>query len=571
MAELSTLKSDFDSKSSITLQDKLGKPVELTSSRLEQWFSRTEQAMQPNELSAADAETPELALDFLSEYGLQTPEEVIEFLKSDAGKTTIAMIGERMADIAAMEQEQAFLQEELLHEQQFLSLLLGQLSEYAAEAKEERAHQAEPSVKDKKKPTEDDSTEHKFHPADSSMMKDALSSAQEEYDALEQEWEKLRQAQAATEEKYDHYEKALSEIDEFVAPATLTMDDLEQKIADLHAKLQEEMQQLTAQLDPENASSLQQSMEKNNATSLQIAALNDFLSVQRDGHGMYNTEGKSTDQLSDAAFILPKGQQLVKEGEKYYLLPAGKALDDLSTEQKDEAHQAFQSAEHDLRSTKQSVKHHRRLEQEHLGEQQAANASQRDTMKDEMRSLKNQMTLMQSARANADMQMQAALNLQQQQSMSMGTGMQSASQPTQNMSPLPSTSTPSSSLHSRTGSGGSTASQKALVQNYNDMLQSMQNPTQQTLSDLRRGAGSNNPALQRQLMTMRPGVPVPPALMKMFMRNHVGTLWSNMNSPESSSMSNQETPSMGNTESPTTDNQTSQEPSEAPSFSPSRH
>ena len=65
------------------------KSISLTSSKFEHWFATLE-----NEINPSKKDTDYLSTEFLSRFGIQHPEEIIAFLKSPAGQSTLTLIAE---------------------------------------------------------------------------------------------------------------------------------------------------------------------------------------------------------------------------------------------------------------------------------------------------------------------------------------------------------------------------------------------------------------------------------------------------------------------------------------------
>src|SRR5687768_3466911 len=92
----------------IMLTTKKGEQVLLTSKKLESWLAAVEKMDLVKSPTDKERNDPYMATQFVSRFGFKTPNDLIVFLKSPAGESTKAMIGEELAEIAAMKEEIAF-------------------------------------------------------------------------------------------------------------------------------------------------------------------------------------------------------------------------------------------------------------------------------------------------------------------------------------------------------------------------------------------------------------------------------------------------------------------------------
>jgi effector protein LidA len=134
------------------------KTLSLTSSQLEKWCANIERGNKPN--THTDSY---LATQFLSRYGLKNPIDVIEFLKTAAGKTVFELIGEELARIDALNKSLAeqFREEMLMREKIMVFILMGAIAQREEQAKyvaEITQQQIDQKLKENKQPESTSST-----------------------------------------------------------------------------------------------------------------------------------------------------------------------------------------------------------------------------------------------------------------------------------------------------------------------------------------------------------------------------------------------------------------------------
>lgn len=213
-------KAKQDLADSLSLTASNGKKIELTSSKLEQWFASIE-ARNLQESTAKNnyvAQLPNkevmpsyLATQFLGRYGLKSAQDVITFLKSPAGTSVRSMISEQLAEIAALKeiQQQRELDEQTRRHRLLAFLLLGLLYH---RAQAERLHDM--YEKD----------------ADKSLQR--AKTVAEHANAVSQEQESLSQA-------YASYEQSVKAIQSQLENKLHESQEIENKLAALEQKEQE--------------------------------------------------------------------------------------------------------------------------------------------------------------------------------------------------------------------------------------------------------------------------------------------------------------------------------------------
>ncbi|QRN04266.1 hypothetical protein GH742_10470 [Legionella sp. MW5194] len=136
-----------------------GQEVNLTSSQLESWFAAIERdemaknannGLTPNLPLQELQRDPYFATQFVGRYGIKTAKDVIAFLKSPAGDSVKVMIGEELAQVAALEEfkRQEYQTHEIRQHRLLAFLLLGLLyrEAHARHVVEANTQQAEARV-----------------------------------------------------------------------------------------------------------------------------------------------------------------------------------------------------------------------------------------------------------------------------------------------------------------------------------------------------------------------------------------------------------------------------------------
>ncbi len=515
---------------SLLMEDTRGKKIELTASYLEQWFARAESSLHrgKNPLSSQeiDASTPSLATQCLSHFGLQSPLDVVKFLKSPEGKTIITLIGKELAEIAAIEEhaQQDLLEHQRLQKRRLAFLLLGliyrrearvaELNEEAVHAIEKRSKNAEKEAMRRREATASSGTPAML---DYNTLKRGLAALTEavnaiegllnnklqQVDALGKALTDVEQAIQLTTIKYTRYGQSLDtayqEIAQFADAPVLSIETIQQRIDALAKQHEKDYEDIAQLVDNEKINEARELITISAARNLHVGALHDMLSVITGKKLLFTLGGIPTTNFDEAHFILPKTKKLVLDGGKYYLLKADQNFADLSTDDKEDCERAYLHYRPEMMSVKQLVEHNKKLEQKEHSEQKTLLSQRHNAMMIEVAFLKNQMTQLQAARANIDILLKTTA-------------------PTVQMIPTP---TPKP--------GASRAC------SYSNMLPSLKKggkhselATEQAITWLKENmANMPNPKQVKLLVnTLSPGQPIPPELMKHMVANRsLGNAW----------------------------------------------
>lgn len=334
----------------------------------------------------------------LSLFGLQDSDSLRRFLLTPAGETVTHEIGaELMLERAIEEERQLQLQEEIRMEERRRAIFEWLMEEDDAEAQKAQNEiiemQNEKKRKDEQKAQQKtDAPESKKETEDTIKRYDeAIKQLEKDQAALEQRSKKLKEERTLITNKYDAMENSLEDAPDFLEK---TEEEIDAEIK----KLQGEADKIADSMMEPGISDEEvfKRGDQLNAITSKISNLNDIRdSKKTDGKKFVDAEGKTT-TYQEAAFVIPKKQEIVKDKDgNYYLLKNGQTEKDLQDPKiRNEAREAFKSEKKIIQLVKDVVKETKKDALTHNETRIAEN-------KAETAMLQNQMRLMQSARAQA--------------------------------------------------------------------------------------------------------------------------------------------------------------------------
>lgn len=334
----------------------------------------------------------------LSLFGLQDSDSLRRFLLTPAGETVTHEIGaELMLERAIEEERQLQLQEEIRMEERRRAIFEWLMEEDDAEAQKAQNEiiemQNEKKRKDEQKAQQKtDAPESKKETEDTIKRYDeAIKQLEKDQAALEQRSKKLKEERTLITNKYDAMENSLEDAPDFLEK---TEEEIDAEIK----KLQGEADKIADSMMEPGISDEEvfKRGDQLNAITSKISNLNDIRdSKKTDGKKFVDAEGKTT-TYQEAAFVIPKKQEIVKDKDgNYYLLKNGQTEKDLQDPKiRNEAQEAFKSEKKNIQLVKDVVKETKKDALTHNETRIAEN-------KAETAMLQNQMRLMQSARAQA--------------------------------------------------------------------------------------------------------------------------------------------------------------------------
>ncbi|MGL5743252.1 MAG: hypothetical protein ACRCXC_12325 [Legionella sp.] len=318
--------------------------------------SLSSSAPQKTEELTSEGEGPRPTTIDLSHFGLRNPDDLRVFLLSPAGvEVTNEIATEVVHERAAEEIHQMQIQEELIMEERRRGMLFRWLMEDDKESKkaqDELIDMQEKALQEKAATPAQTALKTDKKPSNTySGYMDALKKRETELDNRSQ---KLATEGKQLTEKHDTYNK---NFDEFYSSAqkyekiTTTKGDIQKEIKKLQKEADDLADQISNTGDDEQAYRLGHQL---NAVSFKIANLEDLLARKTGDKKFVDAEGKAA-SFKNAAFIIPKNQQIKKVGNEYFLLEKGQNWDKMSAGDKKKAKAAYQKAKDDIRVVRDVV------------------------------------------------------------------------------------------------------------------------------------------------------------------------------------------------------------------------
>ena len=391
------------------------------------------------DLISNDIENPDQSPTIkISRFGLKTSKDVLTFLRSPAGDSVMAEMGTQLAAEKSLhEYEQLQLREKQLLMNRLKAAFFLWYIEKKAHAADQRRdiilEQNERAIKN---------SGHTAQPATSlrpSSERNSLMRSISDYNRAIQLYQN-RQSELKNERqdldaklvkldaeahmidfKYTLYDLHLQDFDSTLErleniPKRDDPKEDEQAIAEIQAQIEAikvKMDQILLDVDEliktnkdEDAALL---MKSHTSLGLNCARHFDMLAV-RSGKKHYVTEDGKIElngkpiSFKDAYFILDKGEQIVKNGNKHYLLKPGQTWEAVSKDEKalEQAQDNFEQRKHELMVVENVVKHNKKLEVNFNKEQTTEVHAQIENNEKEETLLQNQIGLIQSAKASAE-------------------------------------------------------------------------------------------------------------------------------------------------------------------------
>ncbi|KTC76911.1 hypothetical protein [Legionella brunensis] len=283
--------------------------------------------------------------ELMGKFGLKSPGDVLKFFASKEG---IEIIDHFIQEIVQKRKEEEMIALQWQEQQEERASLLHELAEEDEAKKEDTQHQKPNIVKPPPTPEEG-----KDKSKDSALDRRLAS--------LNTDLQKATEEKKQTEKKYEEYDKNLAEVDNFISSIDSSNPKLalEAQIARLEGTekdREKKAKKISDMIDKGNVTEAKAELEKLKAKNLQIGTLKDMLAVVNDKKVMYNKDGKQVNSFKEAAYIVPKDKQLVKEGEEFYLYDKNKKID------KTQARQDFLNKESEMTCVKDLVQNNRTIE-----------------------------------------------------------------------------------------------------------------------------------------------------------------------------------------------------------------
>lgn len=363
----------------------------------------------------------------LSRFGLKNAQDVIEFLKSPGGEATLAEIGATLNHRKAIQEQQIIdrqAHDRLMHQLRALLFL------WFIEGKTHAAHRLRDLIeKQNNKLLKDEaklinsstsrseaekraeigaviaSYDKVIHTIDKKLELNATE--EKELEAL---MDKLEHQGKQIEAKYNEYESELLQLENSPAHENLSEPEIDSQIKLISSEMDKLTDIISQLLDTNDEDGARALLHKQNALNLKAATFYDMKAVHNSKKYYADAQGNAVGSFKDAHFILSKGetqeldQKLIKVDNKMFLLKPGQNWDSIkdNTEAKNKARNDYKHSKQEFMSVKKVVQHHKMFELTIQKAQVNDTEKQITQNKNEQILLKNQMNLVQSARASAE-------------------------------------------------------------------------------------------------------------------------------------------------------------------------
>ncbi|MFC3908440.1 hypothetical protein ACFORL_05040 [Legionella dresdenensis] len=170
--------------------------------------------------------------------------------------------------------------------------------------------------------------------------------------------------------QYKQYNKAIDGINQMADTIALENDierqvqHLDTAMVKLENRISKQSEEAIQLLDDGQIEHAQKKLREANSLNLQIAGLKEMLAVIRKEKQLYDEQGELTLSFKAAKYVLSVNQKLVKEGDKFYLIKANQTLEQLSPEEKADAHELFLKTQQQTLNLEALVNHQRQKDQE---------------------------------------------------------------------------------------------------------------------------------------------------------------------------------------------------------------
>lgn len=539
--------------------------VTLTPSRLEQWFASAAASIP----GATSKDTQSLATEFLGYYGLKDSAQVIQFLKSPAGESILTMIGEQLAEVAAISEQQQHdvLQRYLLEKRVLAFLLMGLLerSEARIHKLNEQAQEIAEQIRTGDKSgqgTKDAQAQETLNTIEAlkqteKALQEQLESTLKESSVLEKAIEAVRQDMERVEQKYAIYndqvdlayrdiatiplvstsnktiQASIDTIQKQIKAFTL---EIERNALEIHGMLTEKIERDALEIDrtlteEKRDAMVRDKIDRNNAINLRLGILHDMLAVINGEKVLYTAKGELTTEYHKADFIVPLKKKLVMANDTCYLLNADQDLATLSPEDRERSQRAYLRMRPELMGVRELIQHNQSLETEEFAGRQKTLAVRSDRMQDKIAYLARGLAEIQAREAvlTASLTPGVISNTPRPAPTPAPSMRAPASAPTTPSMRAAPTPAPRMGVPAPTPTPDPRATQ-TLTNSYQRIISLMgTTPTSREAihrlqSDMSRLPLT--PEMQRDINTLRPGEPIPPRLVEGLMaRPDLASAW----------------------------------------------
>lgn len=322
------------------------KPIQVTTTQVDQWFSSLE------------------APNALARFGLKNAPDVISFLNSPAGKATMAIVAEKLANMedirdAVRVQQQTTHQ----HHRHLILLLLGLI--YDSEIRAEKLNidiqaQIDKNLHQHELDDQRSDDDQSIYNEAANSLEQVLNSTLKESEQLEFDLSALIEERLEIDLRYRIYDEHLDA--ESIKHLSLQPELIDIEINDLESKLSSYAIILTSLINEGKHTEAREAQTLTHALNLKSDLLNTMKMAHQQEKRFFNHKAESVQSFAEADFILAKDKALALEGNHYYLYPKGNDFSKFSLQQKHDAQNAYQLSRYDIMSIKMQIQLNRTQE-----------------------------------------------------------------------------------------------------------------------------------------------------------------------------------------------------------------
>lgn len=367
---------------------------------------------------------PSSALN-LSHFGLKSAQDIITFMKTPLGKSTIAEQNEKIAIKKAQIEEQMIQQRE--HQRHmhrlkaFLFLWFVGKKAHSADMIKEINRLVQEKLLHKKPYEKQDSYDSKARMAQNEALLEAINYYEKALHTLDEQ-EKLTKAEEVFLEqllsvldlqqvelllKHQIYKNSLTKF-EHLETDQVNKPELDKHLDDLTTKIAAHAEKVSHAIASEDKDATHL-MHHHHGLNLEMAALKEIIDIHLGAKRYVDDQGQAVTSFKKAHFILQLDQKIIKHDNKYYLLDANQDWSTMSQQDKQQARLDYKSNKHDLMCIKQQLVYNEAKEKKALDGQIEETKTKLEDNKIEQQLIANQRNLIQASRADA----QNALNQSQ--------------------------------------------------------------------------------------------------------------------------------------------------------------
>ena len=377
-------KNTDNSMSSLTIKNKAGNTYSLSDKQLEQWLASVAKANIPSSESAlAQADDEGITEQLLSPFGIKNATQVGAFLRSPAGHSVLDMIQDELAELAAEEEHAEFLaQEEAKRKHRNLAFLLLGLM-YDEEAAADALNEAVNAQNEKRLKEHEDALrvaakeaelqEQSYHNPQLDFINNSLDQIEDKLAEKNRQLAKVDNTIAALNEErkeldleHNMLDSHVSELNDFLAKTDQKPNQtalIDERLESLDTTIKQKDQEINQAIESGKESEARRQLNERMGLQIQIDGLRNKKEVTQGEKHFWNSDGEKVSSPKDAQIVLDAKKQVVKDGDKCYIIPANESLDSIKSSSN--AQERLAAAQNDHQSAlKNQCSVHNRVDQQ---------------------------------------------------------------------------------------------------------------------------------------------------------------------------------------------------------------